>query len=97
MRRSLFFRNNVQGLIQELSYPPSEYKVDQFIRLFFTLDWLVLSATDHQLVELLSYMTSSDGACVPLSYGLFHERMELRQAAARIILRLYVSKVFYSP
>ncbi|KAJ3348789.1 hypothetical protein HDU91_006503 [Kappamyces sp. JEL0680] len=94
IRRSLFFRSSAQGMVQELCDPPTtEYKVDRYIRLFFHLDTLVQHATNHQIIELLSYLTSSDGACVPFSYGLYHERPEINQAAARIILRLYIQKL----
>lgn len=80
-------------MIQALLFPPPEMTTELFIKIFFTVDALVQSASDNGIIEILSFMTSSDGSCLPFSFGLFHERPEIYLSAARIILRLYIQKL----
>ena len=91
---SLFGVNDVGGMIHQLMSGPNAMEPGSIMKIFLSLDKLVQLASDPQLVELLSGLTSSDGACLPFAFGLFHERFEVQLAAARIILRLYIQKVF---
>ncbi|KAJ3312396.1 hypothetical protein HDV04_003146 [Boothiomyces sp. JEL0838] len=94
-RKSLFYYIDVQALIHDLQFPSSSNS-DKFMKTFLVLDQIVQEASDAQLVEILSYLTSSDGSCLPFAYGLYHERREIRLAAARIILRLFIQKLGYA-
>ena len=60
---------------------------------FFLMDKIVQGASDPQLLEVLSLLPSTDGACLPFSLGLCHERPEVHLAAARIISRLFITKL----
>jgi len=84
---------DIHGMIQSLLFPSPDVNTDEFIRIFFTLDALVQSASDNGIIEILSFITCSDGGCQPFAFGLFHERPEIYLSAARIILRLYVQKL----
>jgi hypothetical protein len=80
-------------MIQALLFPPPAANTELFIKIFFTIDAMVQSASDDGIIEILSFMTSSDGSCLPFSFGLFHNRPEIYLCAARIILRLYIQKL----
>jgi hypothetical protein len=92
VRKSLFGAKDVHGMIQQIAYGTS-IKMDSLIRMFHTLDELVQCASDHQILEILASLQQTEGSCAPFSFGLFHERMEIRMAAARIILCIYAQKV----
>ena len=90
--RSLFPKFNVQNCLQQLQFGeliPS----GEIVKIFTRLDAQVQKASDEQILEILASVKSSDGACVPFSYGLFHHRFEVRTTAARMINRLYMQKV----
>ena len=92
MYRSLFPLFNVQSCLQQLQFGeliPS----GEVVKLFVRLDAQIQQASDEQILEILASTKSSNGACAPFSFGLFHERFEVRITAARIIMRLYLQKV----
>jgi hypothetical protein len=96
VRKSLFGDVDVHGLIQQITYPNSEMRIDLLVKTFNTLDEVVQTSTDHQLLEILASLQHTEGSCIPFSYGLYHDRLEIRMAAARIILCLFAQKVFSS-
>jgi hypothetical protein len=93
VRKSLFGDIDVHGLIQQITYPNSEMRTDILVKTFNTLDEVVQTSTDHQLLEILASLQHTEGSCIPFSYGLYHDRLEVRMAAARIILCLFAQKV----
>ena len=90
-RRSLFLHYNVKDLLEKISTPQS--LAEQIVEAYFTLDAIIQSSSEDQILEILSLQTSSDGGCLPFSFGLFHERLEVQKCAAKIISRLYLSKL----
>jgi hypothetical protein len=80
-------------MVQQLDAPTDSKTDNDLIAIFFQLEHTVRLGSDDQLIELLSYLTSTDGSCLPFSYGLFHQRPEIHLSASRIILRLFVQKL----
>ena len=93
IRKSLFLSFDVESMILELNFPSALSKPSRILKTYLLLDQLVQEANDDQIIEFLSYINSNNGSCVPISYGLFHDRIEVRMAAARIILRAFIQKV----
>lgn len=82
----------MKHLISLLMY---QENIDQnsLLLIFVKLDQAVQEASDHQLIQILSFLDCSDGSALPFSSGLFSPRPEIQLAAARIIFRLFVQKV----
>jgi hypothetical protein len=92
---ALIFDCQVKGLVFRLIH---QDVIDEsnLLYIYYEMDQLIQAASDAQLVEILSYLEHSDGSALPFSAGLFHARQEIQMAAARIILRLFVQKVFFA-
>jgi hypothetical protein len=67
--------------------------VNDLIRIYLTLDLVIQQSSDAKIYELLSGLPVTDGYCLPFSHGLFHDRIEIQMAAARIIMKIYIQKV----
>ncbi|OAJ42986.1 hypothetical protein BDEG_26371 [Batrachochytrium dendrobatidis JEL423] len=68
-------------------------QIERVVSNFCIMDYLVQEASDDELMEILSYLPTTDGGCLPFSIGLYHERPEVRMAAAHIIQRLFLQKM----
>ncbi|KAH6576898.1 hypothetical protein BASA62_001133 [Batrachochytrium salamandrivorans] len=82
----------VTGVVSAATTTPNS-ATDRVVSNFCIMDYLVQEASDDELVEILSYLPTTDGSCLPFSIGLFHERPEVRAAAAHIIQRLFLQKI----
>ncbi|KAI8913699.1 docking domain of Afi1 for Arf3 in vesicle trafficking-domain-containing protein [Gorgonomyces haynaldii] len=91
-QKSLFKDPTVIKSLSKLMY--SEHlDIPSLIQCYEILDTAIQSASDPQLIQILSQLPSKDGSAFPFSIGLFHPRHEIQMAAARIILRLHVQKI----
>ena len=91
-RHTLFPQLKLDVLLFEL-LNTKVINTERAVSLYMLFDHLVCESNDEQLVEIMSFLPACDGAALPFSAGLFHARPEVRNAAARIIQRLFLQKV----
>lgn len=78
------------GILADESHKLSD---DNLIKLFMCLNDVLSEASEEQVLEFLQYLCYKSRCLLPISYGLFHSRWEVRYSATKICCKLSSTRV----
>ena len=94
LRRRAIKQLDVRHILASLKVS-TELDESTVVRIYLTLQDVLMGISDEGLVEFLSLFPQSSGGVIPIATGLFHPRWEVRRASTRLLWRLDWHKVLF--